>query len=168
MDFHPKPGKAQGPPLDLRRYEQDADFAIDFNGKSKVSAKGSVVFRGAYASEGQNPGWKPKDERKSVVAAPKETALVWVDPPQARAGTRVSIALTGTNFAPGTTISISGAGATAEEIKVESPTRITASINLLPAAAVGQREISVEGPGGKSNAFPFRITSRAATTKKGK
>ncbi|MFI5401436.1 MAG: hypothetical protein ACHQ1G_00655, partial [Planctomycetota bacterium] len=54
MDFYPLPGMAQGAPLDLSPFAAEADYDRDFNG----NAKGSLVFRGAYAGEGENPGWQ--------------------------------------------------------------------------------------------------------------
>jgi hypothetical protein len=57
MDFYPLPGQAQGAPIDLSSAAGETDFDIDFNGNSK----GDFAFRGAYAGEGQNPGW-PLDD----------------------------------------------------------------------------------------------------------
>jgi len=54
-DFYPLPGKCQGSPLDLKRFEGDQDYALDFNGRSKLRSK--RICRGAYSGEGQNPGW---------------------------------------------------------------------------------------------------------------
>src|SRR5262249_6079632 len=58
MDFYPLPGMAQGTALDLSKFFADPDYGIDFNGTSKTAAKGCIVFRGAYAGEGANPGWR--------------------------------------------------------------------------------------------------------------
>ena len=54
MDFFPRPGKVSGAPLDLSPFAAELDFDRDFNGISK----GSQTFRGAYAGEGTNPGWR--------------------------------------------------------------------------------------------------------------
>ncbi len=54
MDFYPLAGQAQGSPVDLSAVAGDADYDVDFNGTSK----GSFAFRGAYAGEGDNPGWQ--------------------------------------------------------------------------------------------------------------
>lgn len=58
MDLYPRTGKCQGAAIDLSRFHTDADFARDFNDTSKSQAKGAVVFRGAYAGDGANPGWR--------------------------------------------------------------------------------------------------------------
>jgi len=58
MNLYPRTGKCQGTAIDLSRFQTDADFTRDFNGTSKTQSKGSVVFRGAYAGDGANPGWR--------------------------------------------------------------------------------------------------------------
>ncbi len=66
MDFYPHPGKCQGSALDLSAFTGHADYARDFNG----TAKGSATFRGAYAGEGTNPGWKLDGAIKGEVSSP--------------------------------------------------------------------------------------------------
>lgn len=53
MDFYPLAGQAQGSPLDLGAVAADSAYDVDFNGTSK----GDFRYRGAYAGEGDNPGW---------------------------------------------------------------------------------------------------------------
>lgn len=53
MNFYPLAGKAQGSPLNLAPFASDVDYKLDFNGHSK----GTLVYRGAYAGSGTNPGW---------------------------------------------------------------------------------------------------------------
>jgi hypothetical protein len=57
MDFYPIDAKCRGPAIDLTPFQAEQAYNVDFNGASKVEAKGAIVFRGAYASEGANPGW---------------------------------------------------------------------------------------------------------------
>ncbi|ANM32368.1 hypothetical protein ABI59_19525 [Acidobacteria bacterium Mor1] len=55
MDFYPRNGQGQGTDLAYpASFRQHADYNLDFNGNSK----GGFRFRGAYAGEGQNPGWQ--------------------------------------------------------------------------------------------------------------
>ena len=54
MDFYPLPGKCEGAAMDASMFVMDTDYDIDFNG----TAKGNFTFRGAYARDGANPGWK--------------------------------------------------------------------------------------------------------------
>ncbi len=60
INFYPIPasGDVQGPPLDLSPFAAQADYNRDFNGEPKDRFSGRIVFRGAYAGEGINPGWK--------------------------------------------------------------------------------------------------------------
>jgi len=60
MSFYPIPGPGaeQGPPLDLSPFASQIDYDKDFNGTPKNRFSGKTVFRGAYAGEGINPGWK--------------------------------------------------------------------------------------------------------------
>jgi hypothetical protein len=60
LDFYPLPGRAKGSPLDLSPFASELDFDRDFNGLSK----GAHDFRGAYAGDGSNPGWRLRAEIK--------------------------------------------------------------------------------------------------------
>jgi len=60
LDFYPLPGRAKGSPLDLSPFASELDFDRDFNGLSK----GARYFRGAYAGDGSNPGWRLRAEIK--------------------------------------------------------------------------------------------------------
>ena len=66
MDFYPLAGKCEGPPLDLRGFAAEADYALDFNGAAKEVPQKGTVFRGAYAGAGTNPGWKLQLAQKSA------------------------------------------------------------------------------------------------------
>jgi hypothetical protein len=58
MDFYPRAGQAQGSALNLSAFSSERDSGNDFNGTPKNAARSAVVFRGAYAGVGANPGWK--------------------------------------------------------------------------------------------------------------
>lgn len=64
MDFYPLAGAAKGAALDLSAMKVDTDYQCDFNGVKK----GDFSFRGAYAGEGSNPGWKLAAEVKPAGA----------------------------------------------------------------------------------------------------
>ena len=102
MDFYPLAGQCQGGPLDLSNFDTDTDYSLDFNGASKVRAKGAPVYRGAYAGEGSNPGWTLAAGMKAPAPpAPKRGAtVVWLSPASGQAGSTVQIALTGADFTP--------------------------------------------------------------------
>jgi hypothetical protein len=61
LDFYPLPGRAKGSPLDLSSFADELDFDRDFNGVSKDGH----YFRGAYAGDGSNPGWRLSARIKS-------------------------------------------------------------------------------------------------------
>mgnify|MGYP001816350348 CR=1 FL=1 len=54
MDLYPLIGAAEGAAMDLSAFVGDTGYSVDFNGHSK----GHFRFRGAYAGEGRNPGWR--------------------------------------------------------------------------------------------------------------
>jgi len=60
LDLFPKLGMVTGPPLATDSFSgQFTDWNLDFNGSPR-----DFRFRGAYAGEGQNPGWLPTLQRK--------------------------------------------------------------------------------------------------------
>jgi hypothetical protein len=61
MDFYPLTGQCQGAALDLSSVASELDYDKDFNGTSKAG----FTFRGAYAGEGDNPGWQLTDDLKT-------------------------------------------------------------------------------------------------------
>jgi hypothetical protein len=62
MDFYPRHGRATGRPLDMSPFSSNVGYDVDFNGTSK----GTFTFRGAYAGEGSNPGWRLTAGRKQA------------------------------------------------------------------------------------------------------
>jgi uncharacterized protein (TIGR03382 family) len=68
-NLFPLPGKCTGSPLDLSTFADDQGIDQDFNG----CPKGARVFRGAYAGEGQNPGWPLAPGLKILAASCQST-----------------------------------------------------------------------------------------------
>lgn len=66
MSFYPLPDRVKGTPLDFSAFASDVDYSLDFNGIPKNRFSGKSVFRGAYAGEGVNPGWKVQAGIKPV------------------------------------------------------------------------------------------------------
>jgi hypothetical protein len=54
MDFYPLPGRCRGQAMDLSRFAAFIDYDRDFN----ATGKAPFVYRGAYAGDGPNPGWR--------------------------------------------------------------------------------------------------------------
>jgi len=63
-DFFPKAGKLKGGPINTSSFNTYHDWNRDFNFNLH-----NGIFRGAYAGEGQNPGWLPKLERKPMFSS---------------------------------------------------------------------------------------------------
>ena len=162
MDFYPLAGQCQGGPVDLSDFDADADYTVDFNGTPKVSAKGATVYRGAYAGEGDNAGWPLQAAVKAPAPpAPNRPAtLVWLNPASGQAGSTVNLTLTGASFPPNATVGVSGSGVELGNVKIEGPTRITATLKIAAGAASGVRGVTVTTPSGSSNAANFRINAR--------
>ncbi len=74
-------------------------------------------------------------------------------------GSSVNITLTGTNFASGATVAVSGSGVTASNVSVVSATQITATLVIGAAAATGSYNVSVTTGGSTTNALPFTVTA---------
>jgi hypothetical protein len=62
MNFYPLAGTVVGTAIDLTPFSAQTDFDSDFN----RTPKGDGSFRGAYAGDGQNPGWQLRAELKAV------------------------------------------------------------------------------------------------------
>jgi hypothetical protein len=159
MDFYPKPGKCEGAPADLSLFHTDADYTMDFNGTSKVQAKGAAVFRGAYAATGSNPGARsPAGIKLPPPPSPNAPpVLVWVDPVKAMTGRRAEVTLTGSNFSPGATVTVSGSGVSVGKTTFNGPTQITAVFEVARGAPAGSREVTVSQPSGQSNSSKFQV-----------
>jgi hypothetical protein len=161
MDFSPLPGKCQGAAIDLSPFYKDADYARDFNGRPKITGKGAVVFRGAYAGDGANPGWRLNADLKPPfeLSPTPRVMLVWMNPASAQAGT-ATVTFTGANFTPGAIVAVSGKGVTAGEVTLAGDSQLTATLQIGRDAAASTRDVTIKTPSGTSNALKFRITKK--------
>src|ERR1700722_19796562 len=78
-------------------------------------------------------------------------------------GQVVNVTLTGRNFKPGSTISLSGTGITVSNLVVASSTSITATFTIAASAAVGSQNVTVTSSGLTSGPQPFTVTLLAIT-----
>jgi hypothetical protein len=93
--------------------------------------------------------------RQQVTPTPSLTSINPSSRFQGEAGMET---LTGTNFAPGSTISVSGAAdITVSNTTVVSSTQITATFAISAAAAPGARNVTVTSQGLTSNAVTFTV-----------
>jgi hypothetical protein len=161
MNFFPLGGRCVGPALDLSDFAGDPDYASDFNGQSKVRTASAVLFRGAYAGSGENPGWRIQATVKPPhppipLAAP---ALVWVSPASIPSGRNVQVKLTGANFDPHAVVYVSDDGVTTTSTSVDSATAITAKLKTAAAVRPGRKKITVKQESGESNALTLTVTT---------
>jgi hypothetical protein len=98
MDFYPLAGQCTGAALDMSRVNSDQDYTLDFNG----TGKGAFTYRGAYAGQGSNPGWKLDSMLKSDAGT---GAFVIV--PRIMASRPVSMRVSAKRAANGVTVHIS-------------------------------------------------------------
>ena len=90
--------------------------------------------------------------------APGAPTLTSVTPNQGTQGTTDAVTLIGTNFVGGaTTVAVSGAGVTVNNVVVGSTTSLTANLVIDPAAAVGARSVTVTTAAGTSGAQTFTV-----------
>jgi hypothetical protein len=166
MNLQPVAGKCQGSPIDLSPFQTNTHYTVDFNGVSKPVSKGAVVFRGAYADDGSEAGWRPNAGIKPPYAAAPASAmtLAWISPPSGQPGTRKEVTLTGANFREGATAAVSGGGVTIGGVKVISATEMTITMIISANAASGVRDVSISTPDGGSNSLKFRVNSRGASS----
>jgi hypothetical protein len=155
-DFYPIPGKCGGAPIDLSYFQSDNDYTIDFNGMPKTQSQGGVVFRGAYAGDGQNPGWKLGAALKAPAPPlPRKPRLVWAA--ATRAGAATTLTLTGANFAEGAEVHIAGTGIEVAAAELRSPTEIVATLKIARGIVAGTREVQIHTAAGDSNSFKVRF-----------
>ncbi|HEU0114927.1 MAG TPA: hypothetical protein VFQ80_09625, partial [Thermomicrobiales bacterium] len=108
MDFYPLAGKAKGAALDLSKFAADPDYLLDFNGASKGAP---AVFRGAYAGEGANRGWRLQAAIKPAAAVVPSLTGVQCQPTTLPSGGSAQCSVTLSAAAPANTaVSLSAAG----------------------------------------------------------
>jgi hypothetical protein len=161
MNWFPLPGKCQGEAIDLSDLHTDTDYSVDFNGTPKMRAKGAVVYRGAYAGEGSNPGWALEAALKyPIPPMPNASTITWITPANGQVGSKTDVTLTGSNFTDEAALSATGSGIEISNVKVAGPTKITATLKINPGATAGPQGITVTTRAGKSNPATFRVIQR--------
>lgn len=106
MDFYPRSTKVEGASLDLTKFASNHDYELDFNGIPKNFVTNTMVFRGAYAGLGVNPGWK----LGAAIKPPDRTALSDTLVPSSIACSPATIASGGTTTSIVTLSTTAGAG----------------------------------------------------------
>jgi hypothetical protein len=106
MDFYPRSTKVEGASLDLAKFAPNQDYKLDFNGIPKDFATNTMVFRGAYAGLGVNPGWK----LEAAVKPSDQTAVKATPVPSSITCSPATIVSTGTASCTVTLSTAAGAG----------------------------------------------------------
>jgi hypothetical protein len=91
-----------------------------------------------------------------TVTAPTLTSISPVSGVQ---GTNVPVTLTGTNFAPNSTVSVSDSGVTVSNVQVVSTTQITATFGITSNAIPGADTVTVTSAGVVTNGVTFTVTA---------
>ena len=100
-------------------------------------------------------------QQQAGIALPTLTA---VSPSSGTQGQSVAVTLTGTNFAAGCTIGLSGTGITVSNTTVVSGTQITATFAIGATAAAGAQSVTVTCPGGTTTAQTFTVLGPTLTS----
>ncbi|MGD1066646.1 MAG: hypothetical protein ABR975_07500 [Vulcanimicrobiaceae bacterium] len=93
----------------------------------------------------------------TIAAPPSLTSLaqsVWVP-----STTALQETFTGTNFAPGASVTSSASGVTVTNVTVVNATTITANVNVAPGTTPGGLTLAVETPGGTTGTQPFTVVA---------
>jgi hypothetical protein len=91
------------------------------------------------------------DGSVNVIAPLPVPMILSIDPNSGKQGwTGLPVVITGDNLTGTTALSFSGTGVTAVNFSVASSTRITAEIDIEYSATTGDRDVSIDAPGGIS------------------
>jgi hypothetical protein len=88
--------------------------------------------------------------------------LASVTPTSGVRGTTVPVTLTGTNLIGASAVTVSGTGVTCT-VSSSLNTTVTANCTITPAAALGNRTVTVTTPIGTTNTAPFAVTGATVT-----
>jgi hypothetical protein len=95
----------------------------------------------------------------TVTAPSTVPVLSSIAPSSGTQGTNVSVTLAGSNFQPGVTVSVGGAGVSATSVALVSSTLITATFSIAATAATGAHSVTATTTAGTSAAQPFGVTA---------
>jgi hypothetical protein len=94
---------------------------------------------------------------------PPNVTISSVAPTQGTPGAAVPVTITGTGFAAGATVSLSGTGITVSNVSVGSATQLTATLTIASGTALGARDVTVTTAGGGASTLPGGFTVVAPT-----
>jgi hypothetical protein len=91
---------------------------------------------------------------------PPVPMLSSIAPNSGTQGTSVAVTLTGSNFAAGATVAVSGGGVSVSKATVVSASQITATFTIGSSAGVGNRNVTVKTSGGTTGTVVFGVVKR--------
>ena len=97
-----------------------------------------------------------------ITALAPAPVVTSISPTSGNPGTSVSVTLTGSNFAQGATVNLTGTGVSASSISVVSTTQLTATFTISATAATGTHNVTVTTSAGTSNAVAFTVNAAPA------
>jgi hypothetical protein len=95
----------------------------------------------------------------TVTTPPAPPILSSIAPNSGAQSTSVSVTLAGSQFQPGSTVAIGGAGVSVTNVAVSSTTRIAATFTIAATAATGAHSVTVGTGAGTSAAQSFTVTA---------
>ena len=98
----------------------------------------------------------------TVTAPPAPPVLSSIAPNSGAQATSVAVTLGGSQFQPGATVAVGGAGVAVGNVAVGGPTRITATFTIAATAATGAHNVTVSTGAGTSAVQPFTVTARVS------
>jgi hypothetical protein len=122
-----------------------------------VPAGGSVTVQAASAA---TPSATGTATVTITVPVPPVPVLSSIAPNSGTQGTSVAVTLTGSNFAAGATVAVSGGGVSVSKVTVVSPSQITATFTIGSSAGVGNRNVTVKTSGGTTGTVVFGVVKR--------
>jgi hypothetical protein len=136
---------------------------ITITSATSGTGSGSISYSVAPNTQGQQLTGSITigDLTYSVVEFGGFVTLTSVNPNSGVQGTNVPVTLTGTNFAAGASVNVSGGGVTVSNVTVVSATQITATLGIASNATVGSDNVTVTSAAGTSNGVAFTVTSTA-------
>ncbi len=127
-----------------------------------ISADASLGARNVRVGT-TGPGGGVSDAVTFTITQPPNPVPVLssITPNTGTQSSAVNVTLTGSNFAPGATVQVSGSGITVTNVSVTNSTTMSALFTIMGGADLGARNVTVTNPapgGGVSGAQTFTVT----------
>jgi sugar lactone lactonase YvrE len=131
----------------------------------RIPAIGSFVLprTGAYTIEVAGSSSASLGSYTLNLSANALPTISSISPTSAIAGATITLAVTGTNFSPGTTLAVSGAGVSVLSVSITDPGTLSAILSFSAGAAPGPRTVTATSIAGTSQPATFNVIPQAPT-----